>query len=446
MILKSKCLPIINSITAMLLLTGLQAFALLNLGPEEVVQANGADLVVNGYSVPSVVDWNNDSLADLIIGEGGGSGYGKVRIYLNDGSVGEPAFSEYIYAQSGGADLTETASGCMGIFPRVVYWDGNALKDLLVGTSQGNVRIYLNIGSDTDPIFDEGTTIQWGQPPFAADIDVGNRATPTLVDWNSDGRRDLVIGAYDGRIHLYIIEGTDTEPFYLLGTFAQEDGGDLTVPSSRSSSVISDLDDDGKKDILTGNTNGQLLFYSNIGSDDAPTFSGYEQVEADGIAIELAASRSRPYVCDWTGDGMPDVLIGASDGKVHLFQGNLNVIDAELTCLPSSGTVPFTTTMTVTLTNNSIDQLRQIAGHIDATLASGTYFNNWRAGYTNVAPSDSYIQSWSTTIPALGSMIGDNVFTLVAEDVTPSPYNQPPYPSSGDTATDTCTVTGVAPR
>jgi hypothetical protein len=347
MILKSKCLPIIISITAMLLLTGLQAFALLNLGTEEVVQANGADLVVNGYSVPSVVDWNNDSLADLIIGEGGGSGHGKVRIYLNDGSVGEPAFSEYIYAQSGGEDLTETASGCMGIFPRVVYWDGNALKDLLVGTSQGNVRIYLNIGSDTDPIFDEGTTIQWGQPPFAADIDVGYRATPTLVDWNSDGRRDLVIGAYDGRIYLYINEGTDTEPFYLFGTFAQEDGGDLTVLSSRSSPVISDLDDDGKKDILTGNTNGQLLFYSNIGSDDAPTFSGYEQVEADGIAIELAASRSRPYVCDWTGDGMPDVLIGASDGKVHLFQGNLNVIDAELTCLPSSGTVPFTTTMTV---------------------------------------------------------------------------------------------------
>ena len=26
-------------------------------------------------------------------------------------------------------------------------------------------------------------------------------------------------------------------------------------------------------------------------------------------------------MADWTGDGVPDALIGASDGKVHLFQG-----------------------------------------------------------------------------------------------------------------------------
>jgi len=43
---------------------------LLRLGPEELVQAGGADISVLGYSVPSLADWDNDGLNDLIVGEG----------------------------------------------------------------------------------------------------------------------------------------------------------------------------------------------------------------------------------------------------------------------------------------------------------------------------------------------------------------------------------------
>ncbi len=57
----------------------------------------------------------------------------------------------------------------------------------------------------------------------------------------------------------------------------------------------------------------------------------------------------------------------------------------------------------------------------------------------------SFISSWNQNIPAMASVIGNNVFTLAAEDVTPAPYNQPPYPPAGDTDTAFCTVTGIAP-
>jgi hypothetical protein len=62
-----------------------------------------------------------------------------------------------------------------------------------------------------------------------------------------------------------------------------------------------------------------------------------------------------------------------------------------------------------------------------------------------VAPGDSYVTSWVQNIPALGTVIGDNLFALVVEDVTPPPYNQPPYPAAGDTAEANCTVMGIAP-
>ena len=88
---------------------------------------------------------------------------------------------------------------------------------------------------------------------------------------------------------------------------------------------------------------------------------------------------------------------------------------------------------------------KRISGHIDITLAGGNFFPNWRAGFTNVAAGSSYTNNWVTTIPALTTVIGDNFFQLVVEDVTPAPYNQPPYPASGDTAAAACPATGIAP-
>ena len=120
-------------------------------------------------------------------------------------------------------------------------------------------------------------------------------------------------------------------------------------------------------------------------------------------------------------------------------------VGAELTSVPAIGTLPFNTQFTVTLSNNFTGQVRREAGVIDVWLANGTWFLNWRAGFTNIGGSGVFTTSFSVTMPSLGALVGDNTFILTAEDVTPAPYNQPPYPPSGDTDTASCTVTGIAP-
>ena len=65
-----------------------------------------------------------------------------------------------------------------------------------------------------------------------------------------------------------------------------------------------DLDEDGRKDLVVGNTYGQVLLYRNVGTNAAPLFSGYEYVHSSGVPIDLEfGPRSRPNACDWTGDG-----------------------------------------------------------------------------------------------------------------------------------------------
>ena len=330
-----KRLMLMLSVFSVLIVTSNKGFAsLLNLGPQELVQADGVDIQVPGYSVPSFVDWNNDNLKDLVIGEGGGSGDGKVRVYINVGTEPNPQFSDYFYAQSNGSDLTCPASGCLGCFPRLDYWDGDKLKDLLVGQADGTVKIFLNTGTDENPTFDGGARVKVGF--FATGLDVGERATPTTVDWDNDGKKDVIVGALDGKIHLYINCGCGgaVPPSFVYspsyGTFAKENGQDLVVPSLRSSPVVLDLDGNGMKDLLTGNTEGQLLSYRNIGSDEKPSFSGYSLVESNSVPIDLPGSpRSRPFACHWTDDGYLDVLIGAGDGKVHLYQGTPEIGDID---------------------------------------------------------------------------------------------------------------------
>lgn len=82
---------------------------------------------------------------------------------------------------------------------------------------------------------------------------------------------------------------------------------------------------------------------------------------------------------------------------------------------------------------------------INADLAGGGAIAGWRAGWTNISPGKVFSTSWNQAFPAAPSLVGPNSFPLLAEDVTPPPYNQPPCPASGATDTSACTVEGIVP-
>lgn len=121
------------------------------------------------------------------------------------------------------------------------------------------------------------------------------------------------------------------------------------------------------------------------------------------------------------------------------------VISVSLACVPNSGTLVFQTMISLELTNLCVSQYRRIAGRLDVVKADGSVLTYWRHGWMNLPAGVSYARTWPLLLPPRQSMVGDNRFILAGEDVTPPPYNQPPYWPSGETQSDDCIVTAFAP-
>ena len=55
-------------------------------------------------------------------------------------------------------------------------------------------------------------------------LSVSYMSAPAVLDWNNDGRKDLLVGDYYGYIELYLNQGTDARPSFNGGTRLTADG------------------------------------------------------------------------------------------------------------------------------------------------------------------------------------------------------------------------------
>lgn len=212
----------------------------------------------------------------------------------------------------------------MGSYPTVVDWNNDTYHDLLVGDAEGNVHIYLNTGSNNAPVLDNGSTLQAG----GSNINVGMRAAPIVDDWNVDGRKDLLIGNFDGNITIYLNEGTDASPVFNASSLLQAGGIDFDI-GTRAAPRIYDWNHDGLKDLLIGEVSGYIYYLENAGTNSAPVFGSAEKfILNNGNPLKYAydpanptagAPRSRLFVTDWNADGLDDIIVGGADGKLELY-------------------------------------------------------------------------------------------------------------------------------
>jgi len=245
----------------------------------------GPDEAKYGYTMPEVVDWDEDGDLDLLLSDVRGEHY----FYENIGSRKNP----------------ELAAGKS----LLVDWPGKAPKPEWLWRSPGPAELVTH----------------W-------------RCRPAAVDWNGDGLTDYITVDHDGYLAYYKAFLKNGKKWLKSGRriFKNENGTPIRISehagghSGRARIIVVDWDNDGDLDIIH---NAHHLFgpapallkkvknagwFENTGSVEEVVFTWRGELIKRQIPISSEHSTT-PEVVDFDGDGRLDLFLGGEDGSIECY-------------------------------------------------------------------------------------------------------------------------------
>jgi hypothetical protein len=263
-------------------------------------------LMTSGYNVPILADVDSDGDLDLYVGVLGGAfnpNLTTIRNFLYyeqvDGRFSRQS-ERFIYTVDVGSES----------IPTFADLDADGDLDLLLSnkidpnnTRSSRMYRFENVGTAEAPSFEERERVE---------LFTMYHYAPAMGDLDSDGDLDMLLGTWNKGVAFYINEGSPETPDFVLA--------DTTLVKltrgSNSTPALTDVDGDGDLDLFIGESSGELNFYRNVGSAQAPSF---ELVSDNFLAID-AGRRSFPTFADIDGDGDEDLLLGREAGGVLLYR------------------------------------------------------------------------------------------------------------------------------
>jgi hypothetical protein len=326
------------------------------------LEGGGAAIRGGGASAPFVVDWDTDGKKDLLVAGGDGA----IVLYRNGGSDAAPQFSTSEPIMADGTPISVPGPA----FVFVVDWDGDGNKDLVVGDGDGRVRWYRNTLADATPQLTAWGFLQAG----GVEIQVTGPAAPIVVDWNADGPKDLLVGDGAGSVKVFLNAGTDANPVLAAGvTIPLPEVG---VLRGNTRPFVTDWDQDGRQDLLVGDANGRIYVFLNGGTDAAATFPSGAPLTGQGAPVAVS-SQAVPFVVDWDNDGLRDLVIGSNDGEVFLIQGAAGPVPSGGGGGPGAGTCFIATAAYGSALEPQVVLLRAFRDRYLVTNPTGQAFVQW---------------------------------------------------------------------
>ena len=160
---------------------------------EKLKDRHGNLMNVGYIATPFAVDWNGDGAIDLLVGNADG----EVYLIPNEGSGKQLLFGQPRRLEADGKPIKVNGDAA----PVAADWDGHGKLDLIVGAEDGSVVWFRNVGTATRPKLTGPRVLVPKSPVGGNNYDDGRglrewgvRAKICVVDWNGDGRLDLLMG------------------------------------------------------------------------------------------------------------------------------------------------------------------------------------------------------------------------------------------------------------
>lgn len=291
---------------------------------------------MNSFPCTYYLDVDNDGFKDLIASPNsiaGAENYQSVWYYKNTSSTPTVNFSihQKNFLQEDMIELGE------GAYPVLFDADEDGKKDLIVGnlgyytgnTNKSKLAYYRNIGTISAPSFSLITRDYQS-------LSVYNiySIAPTFGDLDNDGDKDLIIGDNNGQLHFFENTAGVGNPA-VFGThisyYKSIDVGNYAYPQ------LYDVDKNGILDLVVGSQNGKITYLRNTGTSTFPSFSLQSSFfgNIDVRQQTYITGFSTPYM--YSESGITKLLVGSEIGNIYLYDnidgnlsGSFNRVDTNL--------------------------------------------------------------------------------------------------------------------
>lgn len=305
--------------------------------PPRYFQQQADTLKSGALATPTTVDWDGDGDIDIL--SGNTAGYIEWFENLSGPGVERPRWAAPVRLEAGGT-IFRVVAGPNGSIQGPVEakwgyttfsaadWNGDGLPDVVLNSILGEVVWLRNVGTRRSPRLaaPEPVSVEWDgaaprlawgwKTPQGKSLLTQWRTTPVVYDVTGDRLPDLLMLDTEGYLALFERAGqTLKAPRRVL---VDESGTPLRLNermaggSGRRKLAVADWNGDGKFDLLVNSVNANLLLQVSDRDgrwwfrDTGPL--AQRNIEGHDVS---------PATADFNGDGIPDFLGGAEDGRLY---------------------------------------------------------------------------------------------------------------------------------
>ena len=216
-----------------------------------------------GYARPEVADWDADGRQDLLVADG----RGWLTLFLNRGPQNRPDLAPGVRVEAAGKPIDGTGRGSV----LVTDWNGDGLQDVIFGMAGEDISrnyawpplnpgnqsrdhgflFYRNVGTARAPVLAAPQWVRAG-PHGGREIALLRPNLGSFVDWDGDGRRDLLACEFEDVVRLF----RNTQKVPGRPRFASSPTGEVLLEGEILESISGvfafDWTGDGDPDLLTG--------------------------------------------------------------------------------------------------------------------------------------------------------------------------------------------------